>query len=119
MNDSVALLYPIPFPERSRDEHPYSYDPIVVWQQGSRANGTIYSDRLLMWDWNRYNELSKKHFGDESHYWHDRQPQKIQSFLRDWCHDPELILTRISEHCNQASGFPVWCFDYISFKESK
>lgn len=100
--------------QRTKHSHPYSYDGFMLWRGGKNeeANGTIYSDRLLQWDHDRHNDLCKKHFGDEGQYWNDRDPKKIEAFLRDWCDNQELKLIFIMEYCNAASGYPCWRFDY-------
>ncbi len=99
---------------RTPQTHPYTYDGYVTYRGGKNeeANGTIYSDRLLQWDWDKYNLLSRKHFGDEGQYFDNRDPKKIEAFLRDWCESPKLKLIFIMKYCNQSSGYPVWRFDY-------
>lgn len=102
--------------ERAKSSHPYSYDGFVLWRGGcnGEANNTIYSDRLLRWDWDKHNELCLKHFGDEGQYWNNRKPKKIEAFLRDWTGCPELKLILIMEYCNQSNGYPCWRFDYFT-----
>jgi hypothetical protein len=99
---------------RTPATHPYSYDGFVTHRLGKNeeAKDTIYSDRLLQWDYQKYNELSEKHFGNKSQNWYDRQPEKIEAFLRDWCEAPNLKLVLVMEYCNQSSGYPVWRFDF-------
>ena len=50
---------------RTKREYPYSYDGFVTWRGGDNkeANDTIYSDRLLQWDYEKQNRLSEKYFG--------------------------------------------------------
>lgn len=100
--------------KRTPITHPYSYDGFVTYKvhDDTEANNTIYTDRLLQWDWDKHNELCKKHFGNEGQYWSERSPDKIEAFLRDWCDDPELILVRVMQYCNQATGYPLWRLDF-------
>lgn len=100
--------------EKTKSTHPYSYDGFVVFRAGTNkeANGTVYSDRMRQWDYDKNKKLCYKHFGNESDYWNNRTPDKIQSFLRDYMNDPDLKLILIMEYCNQSSGYPVWRFDY-------
>lgn len=104
--------------KRTPATHPYSYDGFVTWRGGENkeANNTVYSDRIIRENHSLYNSLSKKHFGDEGQYFHNREPEKIESFLRDWCKDPELKLIFVMEYCNVSSGYPLWRFD---FKQTK
>ncbi len=105
--------------ERTPHTHPYNYDSFLMWRglPNKGANSSIYSDRLLQWDWDKHNELCRKHFGDEGQYWNDRDPEKIEAFLQDWCDDPRLKLHYIMQCCNQSSGYPLWCFVFYSNKE--
>lgn len=99
--------------EKTKAEYPYSYDPIVVFRNFTlESENRIWSDRLLQWDYNKYNQLSRKHFGDESQYWYAREPHKVEAFLSDWL-DKTVRLVRITENCNVSNGYPVWSFDYI------
>lgn len=101
---------------RTKFSHPYNYDPIVQWRNGTKPNHTVYTDRLYQWDSKKYNELCRKHFGDEAQYWdlHKRPVERIQDFLRDYLAKPDLVLCIVTEHCNQASGFPLWRLDYFN-----
>lgn len=105
--------------ERTPATHPYSYDGFVTHRFGKNeeANNTIYSDRLLRWDFKKYNELSKKHFGDEGQYFYNREPKNIEAFLRDWCEDQKLKLIFVMEYCNVSSGYPLWRFDFKATKK--
>ena len=97
---------------RSKLTHPYNYDPILQWKGSGEPTGTVYTDRLLQWDYAKHNELCMKHFCDVSQYWDGRHPKAIEAFLRDYLDAPELVLCAITEHCNQATGFPLWRLDY-------
>ncbi len=99
---------------KTKLSHPYSYDGFVQWRGGENdeASSTIYSDRLLLWDREKYNKLSVKHFGNEGQYWDNRNPKIIEAFLQDWTDNEELKLILVMEYCNVSSGYPVWRFDY-------
>lgn len=106
---------------RTREQYPYSYDPFLIFEKRTKkkeaeitANGTIYTDRLLQWDYAKHDLLCKKHFGNTKQYWEDRPSSKIEAFLRDWVSDPDLVLCRVVQYCNQATGFPTWRLDYHS-----
>lgn len=104
--------------ERTPYTHPYSYDDFVTWRGGKNedANATVYTDRLLQWDYKKYNKLSKKHFNNEAQIWYDREPSKIEAFMRDWTGDKNLKLILVMQSCNQSSGFPLWRFHYHTTK---
>jgi hypothetical protein len=97
---------------KTKYSHPYNYDPFVLWQGEGESNAADYSDRLLQWDYDKHNELCMKHFGNVRQRWNDRDPQKIEAFLRDYHNRPEIKLVKIMEMCNVSSGYPLWCFFY-------
>ena len=101
-------------PRKTPITHPYSYDPFDIFTTGKKANGSIYTDRLLMWDFDKHDKLCQKHFGNERQGWRDRSPKLIEKFLRDWGEDPKLVLTRIVEYCNLSTGYPTWRLDFYS-----
>jgi hypothetical protein len=98
--------------KRTIEEYPYSYDGFVLWRTEGKAGDTIYSDRLLQWDFTKHDKLCMKHFGNTGQVWGNRNPKKIEAFLRDWCDNPKLKLILIMQYCNLSSGFPTWRFDY-------
>lgn len=101
--------------ERTKQDYPYSYDGFITYRNGKNeeANHTIYSDRLLQWDRDKYNKLSKKHFGDEGQYFYSRNPKSIEAFLAEWT-EQEVKLIFIMEYCHMSSGYPVWRFDFAA-----
>jgi len=81
--------------------------------KGVTPNGNNDHDRLLEADWDKYNEVSMRLFGDKSQMWWDRRtPEQVQEFLRQYWDDPELILVKIQKMYNISNGFPVWNFSY-------
>lgn len=102
-------------PRRTKHEYPYNYDPITLWKRPeSECNGTVYTDRLLSWDAEKYRELCQKHLPDVR--WDNAHFTAIQSFLRDWFGEQKLFLVAVIEYCNQATGYPTWRLDYWSQK---
>ncbi len=97
---------------KTKFTNPYDYGPIVQFIGPRKGNHTVYSDRLYMWDSEKHDSLCTKHFGNTGQYWSDRQPKLIEAFLRDYLDKPSLVLTRVEEHCNVSSGYPVWRLDY-------
>lgn len=85
----------------------------LVFSNGLKGDGTVYSDRLHQWDHKKHNELCMKHFGNQGQYWSEREPSKIESFLRDYMNNPKLVLCKIEEHTNVSNGYPYWYFEYL------
>lgn len=100
--------------EKTPQSHPYSYDGFVTYRNGQNkdASGTIYSDRLLQWDYERTRLLMKKHFGNTGDYYDNRSPEQIESFLKEWTGEKNLKLILVMQYCNKSSGYPLWRFDY-------
>lgn len=105
--------------QRTRQTHPYNYDRFVQERCGenSEVNGNIYSDRLLMDDYDLTRALLIKHFKDTGidgggdDYRH-RPARAIEAFLRERLKQPHLRLILVMESCNVASGQPLWDFGY-------
>lgn len=99
--------------ERTKADYPYSYDGFVTWRGGKNeaANDTIYSDHLGKWNREKRDALLLKHFGDTGDYYDNREPAKIEAFLRDFLDKPALKLVFVMEYCNVANGYPYWRFD--------
>jgi hypothetical protein len=97
---------------KTKFSHPYSYDPFTIWKHSGRLNHTdsVYSDRLLGWDFKKHDELCMKHFGNEGQNWSNRDPMKIQKFLEEFLEKPGLTLCEIIEGCNKSNGYPYWVF---------
>jgi len=105
--------------ERPKHSYPYNYSPHANWQHPTELdsqNGGFYTDRAFTWDYEKYNTLCQKHFGNHGQYWNDRDPKKIEAWVRDYNDDQTLILTSVVEHCNQSSGFPLWYLGYYTEK---
>ncbi len=84
-----------------------------IFDNGQKATSTVYSDRLYQWDYKKYNDLCKKHFGNEGQYFSGRKPELIEVFIRDYMNDQSVMLCRIEEHENRVTGYPLWRFDYL------
>jgi hypothetical protein len=99
--------------KRTKQSHPYSYDPIVQYiHYGAKvkANGSAYHDRMQSWDYKKYQDCENKHVRQANSSYHDGTA--MQNFLRDYFDDPKLILIHIIEYCNSSSGYPCYRFDY-------
>lgn len=105
---------------RTKFSHPYSYDPLIVFESKKEPTGSAYSDRLR--DWYSAEKLSAaklKHFGKQSDYYAvEHAPSVVEAFLQDLMDKPNLELVCIEEHCNQATGFPVWFFAYAESQDA-
>lgn len=100
--------------KRTPLDYPYSYDMYVTYKNGQKEDitGSRYSDRLLQWDYKLTRDLMQKHFGESGDIYSDREPEKIEKFLRERLNEPNLRLIAIQQECNVSNGFPVWWFGY-------
>jgi hypothetical protein len=101
--------------ERTKDTHRYSYDAYVVWQKDyDKGKGdTVYSDRLLQWDYTKFGVCAQQVWGNQGQYFNDRKPEDIQKFLSLYF-GTEIKLTVIMEGCNVSNGYPYWVFYFES-----
>ena len=100
--------------ERVPQEYPYSYSPYVTYKNGEKEDitNTVFSDRLLQWDFKKYDTLIQKHFGNEGQYFDNRSPKKIEAFLSDYFDKPNIKLIAIMKGANMANGYPYWIFHF-------
>jgi len=96
--------------ERTPNKYPYSYDAYVIHKTKESYEHSVYSDRLFQWDTEKYNKLSKKHFGNIGQYFSERSPRQIEEFLKDYYNKPDLELVGIMQGCNIGNGYPYWVF---------
>jgi hypothetical protein len=107
--------------EKTKDEYPYSYDPFLIYYNENAeqmATNFPYTDRLKQWDWDKYQRLCLKHFGNKSDHWHDRPADKIEAFLCDYT-DKKVVLIANIQYCNVANGYPVWCLHFYTIPEKE
>jgi len=99
--------------KRTPQTHPYSFDGYVTYRNGTNeeVNGTVYSDRLQQWDYQKTENLKQKHFGNKGDYYDNRTPEQIEAFLSEYFEKPVKIIF-IMKYCNFSSGYPTWRFDY-------
>lgn len=98
--------------QKTKYTHPYSYDPFVLWKGKGDANGSVYTDRLYQWDYEKADRLGKKHMPGKR--WDNAQPSQIEAFLREYLDAPDLKLVKIIEYCNVSNGYPVWRLDFYA-----
>ncbi len=96
-------------PYRTKWTHPYNYDPILQYDNGQQASDTVYSDRLAQWDREKFDRLFKKHLDGKG--WLNGSPKAMEAFLCEYLDKP-VTLCRVEEHCNQATGYPLWRLDF-------
>jgi hypothetical protein len=99
--------------KKTREEYPYSYDAYVIWKKDYKEGkgNVVYSDRLMQWDFGKYNACCKRVWNDERQYFDDRQPEDIEMFLSLYF-EKTIKLTAIMKGCNVSNGYPYWVFFY-------
>lgn len=97
----------------TKDSNPYTYDPFLIYfnEEEQKATGCVYSDRLLEWDYDKYNRLCREYFGNEGQSWDKRDSNKIEEFLCDYF-DKKVVLVANIQYVNVSNGYPVWRFDF-------
>lgn len=100
-------------PTRTKRSHPYNYDPIVLIDSGEKGNASVYSDRMVSWDYDKFYACLHKinnGMGELSFRWASRD--LVTALMRDYNNDPGLEVTRVVEMCNASNGYPVWLVVY-------
>ncbi|MFW5847530.1 MAG: hypothetical protein ACOCVF_01240 [bacterium] len=92
--------------------HSSTKDGLVIYDNKKTHNNSAYTDRLYQWDSKKHDKFCKKHFNNTGQYWNNREPEKIEMFLRDYWNDQSIVLCSIIEYENQSTGYPVWRIDF-------
>lgn len=113
-------------PPHTQMTHPYSYDPFTVWgKRNKKCNNSVYTDRMSLWDFNKFEKIGAKVFGNSgSGGWFDAgspngrkgHEKKVEQFLCEYFDDKTIELTRVIQYCNMSTGFPTWRLDYYQAK---
>lgn len=99
--------------ERNPEKYPYSYEPYVQWiGDFKREKSTsVYSDRLMQWDYEKYKRCCMETWGKETSYFRNGNPKYVEKFLSLYF-GKKIILTAIMEGCNYYNGYPYWLLFY-------
>lgn len=98
--------------ERDRHNFPYTYEPYVLWEKDyKKTDSAVYSDRLFQWDSKKAEEISKD-IGLNLNSYSDKEPEKVEKWLRKYWNDENLVLTGIEEGCNVFNGYAYWIYYY-------
>lgn len=89
----------------------YTNNDGVDFSREIQAKHCVYSDRLYQWDYEKYNTLRQKHFGNHSQSWFGIPDKKIEAFLSDYI-GKKVILKFTFQGTNASNGYPYWRFDY-------
>jgi hypothetical protein len=96
-----------------RHSKPYSFSAYYIWRDHEHnvpdQFETAYSDRMLSWDWDKYETAMQASHGNRRQYGH-REPAKCEEFLQLYFDDPTIRLVAIIEDCNVSNGYPVTVF---------
>ena len=103
-------IYPSHMSWSLKASKPYSYEPFYVFKSSGKVNGSVYSDRMQQWDYDKYKASAEK--TDFKGYTKD--PETVEAFLRAYFDEPELKLVRVIEYCNVSNGYPCWRVDYYT-----
>lgn len=79
-------------------------------------NTTLYSDRLLQWDYDKFNACCQQVWGNTRQNFYNRTPEEIERFLSIYL-AKSVKLTRITQETNASTGCPYWRFDIKKRRE--
>lgn len=99
---------------RTPHTHPYSYDDFVVYKSDdfdAACSHWAYSDRLLGWDYGKFNSAAMEVWHNQAQMFSGRAPEDINRFLNLYF-GKEVKLTAVLQGCNASNGYPYWVFGY-------
>lgn len=105
-------IYPAVAGPMLKAQSPYGYKDHYIYKTKGKSNGCDYSDRLMQFDYDKFNRCCEEVWGNKGQMFHQgtRSPKDIERFLQLYYDDDEVKLIAIAEGCNVSSGYPTWCF---------
>jgi hypothetical protein len=68
-----------------------------------------YSDRMMDWDFEKFTRCASE-AGIKGQYFSGNTPNQAQNFIRLYYNNPNLILVKVVQYNNAATGYPIWYF---------
>lgn len=100
--------------KRTKFDYPYSYDEYVQWKGDySKTDHAVYSDRIMRWDYDKFNKCCREVWGNEGQRFDNRSPVDIEKFLSLY-YEEDIKLTAVMQGCNASNGYPYWIFFYAN-----
>ena len=117
-DDGYSLLYGHPInyfddgfwvypdgPKRSKLQYPYSYSEFYLFgHKDVPHDDAAYSDRMEMWDYEKYHQLWKEHVG--AHFTQAGKARMTAFMSGYWGRKVEC--TAMAEGCNVSNGYPYY-----------
>lgn len=73
------------------------------------SSGSAYSDRMYVWNSDKFNKAYLEVFGNNSQSFDGRKPEQIELFLKKY-YKKTLCLIEVRRWVNRSNGFPLWSF---------
>lgn len=101
--------------ERNPKEHPYSYDPYVLYKSPDykKTDCSYYSDRVMHCCFekaeidNALNQMGLKSYGASWETMSWKNPEQVECFMSILL-KKKVKCTAIMEGCNYGNGYPYW-----------
>lgn len=98
-----------------RSQRPYSFPTYYTWRdRGHKADPfcTVYSDRLLQQDYDKYGRCAMEAWGSKAQYEPRATPEQVERFLQLYFDDETIRIVDIMVTCNVSNGFPIDVYRY-------
>lgn len=74
------------------------------------SGGSAYSDRMYVWNPDKFNKVCLEVFGNNGQSFDGRKPEQIELFLNKYYNKKTLRLIEVRRWVNRSNGFPLWSF---------
>lgn len=104
--------------EHTPHSHPYSFDEYVIYKSDrySETDSAVYSDRMLQWDYKKFEACTKEVWNDGRQIFDAASSEDIEKFLQLYFASG-VELTAVLKGCNYSNGYPYWIFYYKEVKD--
>ncbi|MFS1429230.1 hypothetical protein LMH73_019290 [Vibrio splendidus] len=98
--------------QRTKQSHPYSYEPFETFNNGRKSSSSVWSDRIRQQNPKKFNKSCNEVWGNDGHDFDTRQPDEIERFLQVLFDNNDIKLNCIVETCDHSSGISLWHFSF-------
>ncbi|MAZ56792.1 hypothetical protein CL653_03300 [bacterium] len=98
---------------KSPHEYPYSHSPILCFDTGEEARHTVYHDRMMRWDFDKYEKIAQRYLKSPGQaYLESKSRDLLEKLLQGYFANSDIRLVRMIHYCRPDNGYPNYRFDY-------
>ena len=89
----------------------YGPSPCILFDSEERPNDTVYLDRMMQWDWDKYNAAAMRCWGTQQQVIDNLTAEQVEAFMSEYLGKP-VELCKITRTTGQFNGYWYYQLDY-------